>query len=330
MLCRVAALSLAASCAFAANQIGHIEFFGYKGINPEAVRRALPFKPGDPVTAQIKQQARAAVKDATGRDATDVAIVCCEDDGGQTIFIGLAGESYHPFAYNPAPAGAARVSPQLNEIMRRLDKAMVAAVRKGGDAAREDDSRGYALSNDRATRALELSLHDYATKHEDELLSVLESSSDENHRQIAAQSIGYGTQTPRQIEALVRAARDPSDGVRNDATRAIGVLLRSDLEYAKKIPLVTFVQMMNSGIWTDRNKASSVLEPMSRSREPQVLEQIRTGVLDSLIEMARWKTNHAIFARYILARVAGISEDQMARYLTGPLDLILNRLHPPE
>jgi hypothetical protein len=186
------------------------------------------------------------------------------------------------------------------------------------------------LSNDKATRAIELQLHDYAVKHQDELVSVLESSADENQRQIAAQSLGYSSQTPRQIEALVHATRDPSDAVRNDATRAVVVLLGSNLEFTKKFPVRAFVEMMNSGMWNDRNKASSVLELMSRSRDPQVIDPIRSSALDSLIEMARWKTSHAAFGKAILARLAGVPEDQMGRYLAGPLELILGRLHPPE
>ena len=71
--------------------------------------------------------------------------------------------------------------------------------------ATEDDSEGYALTNDPKARKAELAIRDYALRNETLTLDVLASSSDARHRVIAAQMLGYGRQSAEQIDALVGA-----------------------------------------------------------------------------------------------------------------------------
>ncbi|MGA3043977.1 MAG: hypothetical protein ABSF54_24650, partial [Bryobacteraceae bacterium] len=78
-----------------------------------------------------------------------------------------------------------------------------------------------------------------------------------------------------QILALVGAARDPDDEVRNNATRALGVLVRSNGALATEIPADTFIAMLNSGTWTDRNKGASLLMELTSARTPDLLTKIR-------------------------------------------------------
>ena len=92
MLRRTSLLLLALATSLCArNRIAYIEFFGYQGIDVEAVRKALPFKEGDGVAKNIKEQAKASVKRVTGGYATDVAQICCTGDSDYAIFIGLPG-----------------------------------------------------------------------------------------------------------------------------------------------------------------------------------------------------------------------------------------------
>jgi hypothetical protein len=70
---------------FARDRIADIEFFGYKGVDVEAVRKALPVAPGTPNTEGTKGAVREAVRRATGRDATDVAFVCCDAQGESRV-----------------------------------------------------------------------------------------------------------------------------------------------------------------------------------------------------------------------------------------------------
>jgi hypothetical protein len=246
------------------------------------------------------------------------------------LFIGLPGTSSKRFTYNPEPKGTARLSGEITTLNDRLNHALEAAVRKGGDAAREDDSTGYALAHDPAARSLQLKLWDYALAHATELLSVLESSADPKQRATAANALGYARKSSRQIAALVRAARDPDDDVRNDAVRALGVLASSDQRLAGQIPAADFIDMINSGVWSDRNKGAFLLLELTRGRNPDLLAELRTRALDSLIEISKWRSvGHAIPARFVLGRIAGIPEERLQQLVSGPPEPILEALPHP-
>jgi hypothetical protein len=238
------------------------------------------------------------------------------------------GASSKPFTYNPKPIGSERLPPNIMSLYRRLDRAIEEAVRKGGWAAQEDHSHGYALINDPTARSLELAERGWAVKHERELLSVLKFSSSVEDRRVASGAVGYMRQSRQQIIALVHAARDPDDEVRNNATRALGVLAKSNPALVSEIPPDTFIAMLNSGILTDRNKGASLLMQLTAARDPVLLAKLRTRAFDSLIEMARWRDpGHAYFSRIILGRIAGIPEDRLDKLAwTGPVEKIIDAL----
>lgn len=166
----------------------------------------------------------------------------------------------------------------------------------------------------------------YALGHERALREVLASAFDAEQRAAAAELLGYARQSGRQIAALVRASRDVDDGVRNNATRALGVLARSDARVARRIPAASFVDMLSSGDWKDRNKGAMLLDVLTLTRDRRLLEMIRARALDALAEMARWRSRgHASSARAILGRVAGIDESRLATLIaTDQVDAILD------
>jgi hypothetical protein len=309
----------------ARNRIAYIEFFGYQGIDVDAVRKALPFREGDKAPKNIKQQAQAAVKRVTGRKATDVAEICCTGDRDYAIFIGLPGKSSQVFTLGAAPKGDLTPPPELTSLHRKMDQAEEAAFKMVG--GQEDGAPGYRLSKEPGARAAELALREYALHHEDEIIHVLESSGKAAQRSMAADALGYGAPTPRQMGALVRSARDPDSGVRNDSTRALGEILRGDPSAATRIPPDNFIDMIRSGIWTDRNKASAVLWPLSQSRDPQLLARLKSDAGNSLLEMARWRADDWAFtARVVLGRIAGIPEERIDELAMGPLDAFLSAI----
>lgn len=313
------------------DRVGGIEFFGYKGIDLEAVRKAIPVREGDAFAGEkSKEEVRTAVRATVGRDPTDVAAVCCDRNGDFVLFIGLPGSSNRIFSYSPEPNGSVRLSDELTALAGRLEEAWQSAVKKGGESAREDDSNGYALSSDPALRSLELKLRQYSLAHEDELLRALESSSDPRQRRIAAQALGYASKSPRQIEALVRSSRDADFEVRNNSIRALAVLASSDAKMAQQIPGEGFIDMLNSGTWSDRNKGLFLLDTLSGDRNPALLTALRGRAVDSLIEMAEWRdTGHAYDARILLGRIAGIPEQHLRQLASGPPDAILAALPQP-
>jgi hypothetical protein len=214
-----AILLLGATSLAARGRIAFIDFYGAKGLDTEAVRRALPAHEGDPYARFTKRAFRDAALSVTGRGATEVAAICCDPNGDTYLFIGLPGQSWKNFTTNPPPTGAVRLGPALIDLQHRIEVAGEAATRAGSDAATEDDSLGYALSHDPAERALQLQLRVYAVKHERELLRVAAESSDAHHREAAVIALGYARQSPRQLAALVHASCDPNEDVRNGAGR---------------------------------------------------------------------------------------------------------------
>ena len=198
-------------------------------------------------------------------------------------------------------------------------------MRKGGPSAEEDDSNVYSLIKDPAARSLQLAVREWALKHEQELFRGLEFSSSAKDREIASDALGYARQSHEQIVALVHAARDPDEEVRNNATRALGVLVRSKPALASEIQPDTFIEMLNSGKWKNRNKGASLLMQLTAARDSDLLAKIRAIALDSLIEMARWRdSSHAFFSRIVLGRIAGLPEDRLEKLAwSGPVDSII-------
>jgi hypothetical protein len=320
-----AVVLLGAVPAVAGDRIGDIEFFGYKGLDLAVIRRAMPVRTGDEYSGRTQDEVRRAVRASTGKEPTDLAAICCDEKGDRLLFIGLPGASSKSFVRSSEPEGDERLPPAVMDLSGRLDLALEAAVRKGDQAAEEDDSRGYALVKDQTARALQLDLRRWAIQHEGLLRRVLEFSSSAGHRRVASVALGYARQSRAQILALVRAARDPDDEVRNNATRALGVLVRSNAALAARIQPDTFINMLNSGTWTDRNKAAWLLLDLTAGRNSDLLGKIRSIALDSLIEMAMWRRpGHAYPARIVLGRLAGLPEDR-ARELAwkGPADALV-------
>ncbi len=329
LLCCV---TLLAARACGKDRIGDIEFFGYTDFaKPSQLRKELSVRVRDLVIPQTERQIRQTVKQNTFHAPTDVALICCDAHQNYTVFIGLPGPTLVSVLYYPAPKRRLHLSKDVVHIYYRLMEAMGAAVREGGSAAEEDDSRGYALTNDPSARSWELKLHDYAEGHEDELLGVLGHSSSAEQRQIAAETLGYARESRSQIMALVTATQDPDPDVRNNATRALGVLASSSPQVARHIPAGPFIEMLGSGVWTDRNKALFVLMELTKTRNPALLARLRAQALQPLIEMAKWHDVHAEPARIILGRMAGIPENQLIKEAvqSSPLP-ILNALRAPQ
>jgi hypothetical protein len=314
--------------------LGEIDFFGYKGFDIAAIRSALPFHEGDlfpPAKAKssddLKRQVSEKVKQVIGREPTDVSFVCCDSKQSWMVYIGLPGESYQALALNPVPAGDIRLPKAAVALSQKFDKAWIDAVMKGH--ATEDDSEGFALTNDPSARIAELAIRDYALRNETLILQVLASSSDARHRAIATRMLGYGRQSDQQIDALVRASLDPDDEVRNNAVRALEVLAGAKPNVAQRIPLEPFVRLLRSGAWSDHNKASLLLVALTKNRDPKVLPSIHVEAIDSLVEMARWRSlGHAEAALSIVGRIAGLDEDALNKLIdAGQSDTIISKLN---
>jgi hypothetical protein len=302
--------------------LGEIDFFGYKGLDLAAIRGALPIQEGDSFppakvhSDDLKRRVGEAVKRVIGREPTDVSFVCCDARQNYMVYVGLPGDSYQALPFNPVPTGDVRLPRDGVKLHQQMDDAVMRAVMNGHSA--EDESEGYALTNDPKARRAELAIRDYALQREALVFQVMTSSSDATHRAIAAQMLGYGRQSDEQVDALVHASLDADDGVRNNAVRALWVLGTAKPALTDRLPPEPFIRLMRSGSWSDHNKASLLLLALTTGRDPRLLAQLRTEALDSILEMARWRNlGHAEAALTILGRMAGIDEESLNKLISA-------------
>jgi len=172
---------------------------------------------------------------------------------------------------------------------------------------------GYALSDYPPARAIQLKMRSFALANEVLLQNVLMNSSDDHHREVSAQIIGYSLQSESQARALSYAVKDQDEAVRNNALRALWLIVESNPEMAKNVSIGNICELLQSGSWSDLNKASLLLSAMTKIRDQDMLISLRQDeVLERLIEIARWSfTGHNEPARYILGRIAGINEERL-------------------
>jgi hypothetical protein len=291
--------------------IGIIDFYGLRGISERQVREALQIKEGDPSSVD-REEAKRRLESLPGVAEARIGRLCC--DAGKTIlFIGIREKGVPALQFRPAPQGKIRLPQDVVQAGDDRLKALSAALLKGN--LREDDSQGHALSNDPSMRAVEERYITFAARDLKLLRDVLRHSADAKHRALAAEVIAYTANKQAIVNDLVGAMRDQDAGVRNDATRALVVMARSNQQTTRrqiKIPLRPFIEMLNSFEWTDRNKSSNALDSLTYKRDPAILSELRQKALPSLIEMARWKSSgHAVASFFLLGRIAGFPEDEI-------------------
>jgi len=301
-------------------RIATINFFGTSGIDVKSVRSALPIHEGDEVVEdnfeQIHDGIVQAVHRSVGHEPTDVDVTCCSERGGWLIYIGLGGRNSRALKFRPAPTGSACLTGKGLRVYQSALAAVSRAIQSG--QSDEDDSRGFSLSVDPTARERQLAMHAYADAHQRAIEHALDSCSKANHREAAAALLGYASQSRTQIRSLVKATRDSSPEVRNNAIRALAVLAGSNLKIASQVPATDFIPMLNSGRWLDRNKAGWLLMCLTRSRDQVSLQRLRLEALPSLIEMARWKDQgHATEYGVLLGRIAGFKEEDIDQLLAN-------------
>lgn len=300
-------------------RVAHIYYYGYEGLDLKKVKAALPLKAGDWVTlghgdwARTEKQIHAAVLAATGEPPSGGAGVCCSQDGGVFVFVGLRGASYRKEVWRAAPTEDLHVGRRGMRLYRAWVKAFTKAVESGNSL--EDDSKGYALNHDAAVRKIELQMRAWAAgedaDREPQLIEVLDDAKDGEQRAAAAELLGYADRSQEQIQALTDAAEDEDAEVRNNAVRALGVLASTGRGVAVQVDMKPLVDLLYSGTWTDRNKASWLIANLTESRDPQMLAQLRRTAMAPLVEGARWDAEHAGFFLTILGRIGGINEKKL-------------------
>jgi hypothetical protein len=320
-------LSLAQPAVDLTDTLHAVDVYGLRTVSETSLRAAIALRAGDPVPPS-GDAIRARVRALPGVAEVDVSLVCCSETGRSLLYVGIREVGTPPIVFSAEPTGAARLSGDILAAGDRFEAALVSAVQRG--AAGEDGSQGYALAEDPALRSVQEEFLRIAAVHSDTLAAVLRTSADARHRALSAQIVAYGTDRQAVARELLHAAADPSDAVRNSATRALAVLAPWATRHPQAgitVPPDLFLGFLNSASWTDRNKGVMVLMPLTASRDPALLAQLRARALPSLVEMARWtNAGHALGPFLLLARVAGLGDDEAFRaWQAGEREAVIAR-----
>jgi hypothetical protein len=320
-ICFVLTAAVTASqawCAEAgeARRITSIDFHGVRSLDTQTLRQRLTLHEGDMLTRvaadAIREHPETLLPAMPQVARLQVSFVCCTDEGGMAVFIGVDESGSRHLELRPKPAGAARLAEDLVRAHSEVEAALFRAVQNG--RAQEDDSEGHALLiNDPEGRAAQLRLLPLVARNLALLRRVLRESADDEHRAAAAALLGYARDKQAVVPDLVRAITDSNDGVRNNAVRALAVF-SAKRKSPPRVPYEPIIALLSSSIWTDLNKASFALLQISERRDPKLFAALDKPARQSLADMARWHSrNHALPAFLILGRMAGFADAELLR-----------------
>ena len=310
--------------------IGVIDFYGLNKITGSQARAALTLKEGDSLnypasSTQAVRDSEQALRRLPGVVNARVNVVCC-DKNQLMLYVGIEEKGRPALKFRPAPTGPARLPDTVMALKAQFEKALFTSVSNGHTG--EDDSQGYALSVDPAMRAVQDRFIEIAKQDYPMLRKVLRTSAAAGHRALSAMIMAYAPDKARTATDLVYAVDDPDPEVRNNAIRALGIMQAfadAHPDHGIVIPAGLFVDLLNSMVWTDRNKALFALSSMTEKRDKKLLAMLRDRALKSLVEMARWKIpGYAGGAIVILGRIGGMTDKALHdAYDEGELDRII-------
>jgi hypothetical protein len=319
--------SMALPAGASSDTLHAVDLYGMRTVSEASLRAAIGLRAGDPVPVS-DNSIRARVGALPGVAEVHVSLVCCSENGRTLLYVGIREVGTPPMMFRAEPSGAARLPGDILATGVTFESALMSAVQRGATA--EDGSQGYALAEDSALRSVQEDFLQIAAERANTLTRVLRNSADATHRALAVQILAYGANRQTVARELLYAAEDPSDAVRNNATRALAVLgawVHGNSGTDVVIPPEPFIDFLNSVSWTDRNKGVMVLMPLTASRDSALLAQLRSSTVPSLVEMARWtNAGHALGPFLILARLAGLSDgDALQAWQAGDREAVIAR-----
>ena len=295
--------------------IGRIEISGHASYVAR-VRSILSDLQGKPVSAEIRGR-EDAIEALPGVAEASIEAVCC-DGGRTTLYVSLRGDGAPTPNFKAEPSGTIRLPPSIVSLGERFERALEDAVSSG--AAGEDHSAGHAMMEDPAARRVQEEFIVVAGAQDSLLREVIVSSSDPNHRALAAQMLAYAPDKRAIVGDLLAAAHDGNPIVRNVAVRSLWILAGHAAEHPDAgvvIPAEPFIDLLESVAWTDRNKSSLVLMQLTAGRDSALLDTLRARAFGPLLDMARWSNpGHAFPGVILLGRMAGIGEEAIVAALT--------------
>jgi hypothetical protein len=294
--------------------IGIIDFYGLRSVSDQRARQALQLKEGDSLPGS-RDEAQRRLEELPNVQQARLGVVCC--DAGKTIlYVGIREKGAPSLQFRVAPKGAIRLPERISQAGQAYYDALTEGIQKGNVG--EDDSQGHALSSYSKARAIQERFISLAAQDLKLLRAVLHKSADGQHRALSAQIIGYAANKRDVVKDLVYGMSDPDSDVRNNSMRALAVIAsfaQRSPNQRIKVPVEPFINMLNSIVWTDRNKSAFALYQLTEKRDPAVLSKLRERALASLVEMSRWKSpGHAQSPFFLLGRAGNLSEGEIQKY----------------
>jgi hypothetical protein len=288
--------------------IGIIDFHGLRAHSEAAVRKLLPFKEGDDIPQVPEKAIGDAIADTLRVPQVGLSYVCCTPDQKTIVFVGIAETA--PSSWRKAPEGPARLPESMIRAYEQFMSVIFELI-KSGSHAPSDHSQGHYLDPRPPLRAIQEGFVTFARTEAGLVQQVLAESSDPTHRSVAAMLAGYMPDKAVAATVLSRAALDPDSGVRNNATRALAIIVEYAHEHPDlgiRIEAAPFIDMLNSPTWTDLNKGIFFLDTLA-SRDPELLAELRRKARPALIDICRWKSEgHAAPGCAVLRRVEGLPD----------------------
>jgi hypothetical protein len=300
-------------------QVGVIDHYGTRTADVK-FEECLPFRINDTIKfltdsisyVNTKRQIVDCILNQPSIKQADISFVCCYEEGKWMAFIGTSDKPKADFNSNSKTKDV-RLPAEFTESYDSLMNLIVEAIQNG--QATEDDSEGHALFDYPPCRKIQERFKVYAAHHLGLLRDVIQHSKYPHEREAAVTIIAYYHDKKDIVKDLEIGANDDHEGVRNDAVRALGIILnyaqrRSDIRIS--ISPDPFIQLMQSISWTDRNKSSRVLLTMSDQRDPKLLKQLKETILQPLVDMAVWQSyGHAMPGYVMLGRIAGWTDQEI-------------------
>lgn len=287
-------LIAAASAAAQIPSIAEINFYGLHRVSPARVLEVLKLHPGDRLPSS-KGAMEDLISDIPGVLLARVEGICCEGSRA-VLFIGVEERgAAHP-SFRTAPEGSAVLPDNILELYSRLPGSL-------------------------------LELQEYTAGHLNVVRDVLRNASGADQRAVAAAMAAYAPDGAAVLDDLQFALQDSDESVRANAARSLGSLVEAASSLAAKVSPTWLIEMLNSVALSDRLEAAKALVTLTERPNPSATTQLRERALDSLAEMARWKTPRYALAPYLLlGRVAGMPEQEVhQRWQKGDAESVIQK-----